>query len=88
MVSVNLGSGINYGETNEKQREEIEDDIVDKLTHYADFMRDANSIKTSANFHLDARKMNNDYKVEIQWKSGIQAGLRGSLSASTNWQLT
>ena len=63
MPAVNLNTGTNYGEANKKQRTEIEDDIVEKLKHYSDVMRDANSIKTSDNFHLDARKVNNDYKV-------------------------
>ena len=70
MAANNLNTGSNYGSTNKKQKTEIEDDIIDKLTHYSDVMRTANSIKTSANFHLDSRKLNGDYKVEIQWRSG------------------
>lgn len=70
MPAINLNTGTNYGNTNKKQKTEIEDDIIDKLTHYSDVMRTANSIKTSTNFHLDSRKLNSDYKVEIQWKTG------------------
>ena len=70
MPATNSNTGTNYGNTNKKQKAEIEDDIIDKLTHFSDVMRTSNSIKTSANFHLDSRKIDGDYKVEIQWRSG------------------
>ncbi|HNP62075.1 MAG TPA: hypothetical protein PKM72_14600 [Nitrospirales bacterium] len=54
--------------TNKKQKKEIEDDIIGKLTHYSELMRESNSIKTSMNFHLDAKQINSDDKVEIQMK--------------------
>lgn len=70
MPASDLKTGSNYGITNKNQKSEIESEITDKLTHYSDIMRDSNSIKTSTNFHLDAKKIESNFKVEIQFKKG------------------
>jgi hypothetical protein len=64
--------GRNMGATSKVLRTEIKDDIVDKVK-LTDISRTANSIKTSANFHLDAVELSDGtFKVEIQYKKGAK----------------
>lgn len=56
--------------TSRGEKDEVCDDIIDSLGSVDDIRRDRNSIKTSSNFHLDARHVDEGYKVEIQRKRG------------------
>lgn len=64
--------GRNMGQTNKELRKEIQDDIIEKINNINDIRRTADSIYTSANFHLDSKQLPNtkNFKVEIQYRTG------------------
>ncbi|MFT9847678.1 hypothetical protein [Aneurinibacillus sp. REN35] len=64
--------GRNMGQTNNKQKTEIQDEIIDEIANINDIRRTKNSIYTSTNFHLDAVELKDSYKVEIQFKGGTK----------------
>ena len=59
-----------YSNTNGNLKKEIKNDIAGQIGAINDIKRTADSIVTSDNFHLDSKKVNNRWKVEIQFKGG------------------
>lgn len=69
-MPVTRGSpGRNMGATNKELRNEIANDIIDGLT-VSDISRTKDSIRKSANFHLDSKAIDGIFKVEIQYQKG------------------
>lgn len=63
--------GRNMGQTNKELRNEIRDNIIEKINNINDIRRTADSIYTSANFHLDSKELTKgNFKVEIQYRTG------------------
>jgi hypothetical protein len=62
-------AGRNMGPTNGTLRKEIADSIISGLK-VTDVSRTKDSIVKSANFHLDSKLLNGQYKVEIQYLKG------------------
>ena len=67
--------GRGFGPVKSREIREIEDDIIDEIRYAADVQRNADSIKLSDNFHLDALLMRGGqwggyYKVDIQRRRG------------------
>ena len=62
-------AGRNMGDTNKDLRKEIVDDIISGLK-VSDISRTKDSIKKSANFHLDSKEIDDVFKVEIQYQKG------------------
>ncbi len=61
--------GRDMGETNDRLREEIENDILDNMLSIDDYLVNQNSIILSKNFHLDAKSIGDGrHKVDIQYK--------------------
>lgn len=56
-----------YANTNGNLKKEIKNDIAGQIGTIDDLKRTADSIVTSDNFHLDSKKVNNRWKVEIQY---------------------
>lgn len=62
-----------FSSTNKNLRQEIQDNIIDKIEKIDEVRRTADSIKVSTNFHLDAKlikdaKKGEYYKVDIQYR--------------------
>jgi hypothetical protein len=70
MPTRNTNTGGPIDSTNKKQKREIDDDIIDEIRDISSVRRERNSLFTSSNFHLDARSVDDGYKVEIQHKRG------------------
>jgi hypothetical protein len=64
--------GSAFDNTNSSLRKEVKDDIADALTSIDDVKRTADSIVVSDNFHLDSKLVNNQWKVEIQYRKGTK----------------
>jgi hypothetical protein len=61
-------AGRNMGDTNKDLRTEITDDLISGLK-VADVSRTKDSVRKSANFHLDSKELEDGvYKVEIQFQ--------------------
>ena len=67
-MPVKKGSaGRNIGDTNKDLRSEITSDIISGLK-VSDISRTHDSIVKSANFHLDSKEIDGNFKVEIQFQ--------------------
>ena len=69
MPSNDTQTGGPIDNTSRSEKDEV-GDLIDSLNDVDDIRRDRNSIKLSANFHLDARAVDEGYKVEIQRRRG------------------
>jgi len=63
--------GRNMGATNKELRTEITTNIITGLK-ITDINRTKDSIRKSANFHLDSKEVSGKYKVEIQYQKGTK----------------
>jgi hypothetical protein len=71
-MAVKKGSaGRNMGNTNKDLRTEITTKIIGTLK-VSDISRTKDSIVKSANFHLDSKEIDGNYKVEIQYQKGTK----------------
>jgi hypothetical protein len=71
-MPVKKGSaGRNMGATNKDLRTEITSDIIGGLK-VSDISRTKDSIVKSANFHLDSKEIDDNFKVEIQYQKGTK----------------
>ena len=64
-----------FSTINSRKRNEIKDDLLDRLRDVATLMRTANNLLTSTSFHVDSRKLTSGpykgyFKVDIQLRTG------------------
>lgn len=57
-----------YAPTSKDLRKDEIAPLLSSITHIDDLKRIADSIVESTNFHLDARQVGNDWKVDLQYK--------------------